>query len=78
MPSQEPIVRRCFHTGRWKPLHIMRPGSYPPKWFFFFWVKSFYWPRGSNFSSRFQWCLGGPWVHTAAPTRTCMLGIGDR
>ena len=44
----------------------MRPGPQPPKKFF---TKSFYWPKGSDFSSRFQRCLGGPsGVHTAAPT----------
>jgi hypothetical protein len=59
-------------TAACAPDHTCTP---PPKWFFF--VKSFYWPRGSNFSSRFQRCLGGPsGVHTTTPTRTCMLGIG--
>jgi hypothetical protein len=81
--TRYPVRAKYRLDGQIRPRHTvhvqtMRPESYTPKYIYIFFVaKSFYRPKGSNFSSWSRRCFGGPsGVHTAAPTCTYMLGIG--
>jgi hypothetical protein len=58
--------------------HAPRTTS-PQIYIYIFFVKSFYWPRRSNFSSRFQRCLGGAYrrtyLHLHARYRRWVSGV---